>query len=167
MKIYKNPDGNLDLLYPSLFFGSCFSIVFFYSRTIISLSDLAGIGAFAFLFAFLSYYLLARKYKLFEMEYINLFLATTATPFLVAIFLLVNFSISFKIYDKKLQFADYLICQSGKSCYFSDAEVPDNCRSFMVVHEPYFLRNNHCVRITIAQGLFNFPVLRHKIFMKE
>lgn len=167
MKIYKNPDGNLDLLYPSLFFGSFFTIVFLYSRTIIALIDLAGIGAFALMFSFLSYYLLARKYQLFEMEYINLFLATTATPFLVALFLLINFTISFKIYDKKLPFTNHLICQSGKSCYFSDMEVPESCRSFMVVHEPYFLRNNHYVRITIAQGLFSFPVLRHKIFTKE
>lgn len=166
MKIYKNPDGsNYATLYPSLFFGSLGLNVFLLLKTCITLNQFWGLCLVALLFSFFFHHYFLKKRNRNAFSYANLFITTTATPVLVAVFLSINYFISFEIFHTTSPIKEYIYLYEGSS-YILHPNRPDVCLHLFQLKTAPPLYEYTYIETKINRGVLGFPVLKFHKFIE-
>jgi hypothetical protein len=162
MKIYKNPDGpDMDVLYPTLFFTSIGFIVYYLIRTCITTDEFWGISLISLVGSYGAYYYLKNKSN--KNIYANLFIASTATPALVALFLATNALISFEMFHAKSEINGHIQIED-RNIYVRHDNAPILCPRVYKLTSASAIYNYNYVETKINRGIFGFPVLKyHKL----
>ena len=165
MKIYKNPDGsNFDVLYPTLFFGSFGFIIFFLFQTCITTDQFWGLALFSILSAYgIHFYLTKKKGNTFS--FANLFLASTATPVIIALCLTFNYYVSFEMFHEKTALKGNVEIYNH-NVYIRYISPPDVCTKLFKLQGVAAIAEFDSVESKINKGILGFPVIKYHKFSK-
>jgi hypothetical protein len=166
MKIYKNPDGtNYDTLYPTLFFGSLGFNVYFLFKTCISLNHFLGLCLVALLLSFAIHHFFFKRKHRESLSYANLFITTTATPFLVAILLGLNYFISSEMFKQTSPIKGNMF-MDDRSIYILHEGRPELCLKLYRLNAAPPLIEYQAIETQINMGILGFPVVKYHKFIK-
>ena len=166
MKIYKNPDGgNFDVLYPTLFFGAMGFNIYFAFPTCISMNQFWALALFSIVTSHILISYWAKRKGKVAFNLINLFVASTATPVLIAICLTLNYYVSFEIFKEKTALSGNLEIYNHNA-YIRYISPPDVCTKLFKIQGTTAIAEYDSVETKINKGILGFPVIKYHKFSK-
>lgn len=166
MKIYSNPDGpNYDTVYPTLFFGSLGFNTYFLFKTCISMNQFWGLSLTALLASFAIHHFFFKRKSRETLSYANLFITTTATPFLLAVLLAFNYYFSKEIFRASSPIKNHIFMEN-RSIYIIHDNKPEVCLKLFRLNAAPPLHEYQAIETKINHGILGFPVVKYHKFIK-
>lgn len=130
-------------------------------RTCISFTQIVEITLLILSFIFLLYYWLAKKYNLFELNYINLLLLAYIAPITLAIILALNYYTASIVYKEKIKIL-YYVADSNKIAYMPNKNdrPTEICTRLFEPKEGLNIQGKTYIETKIGKGILGFYVLK-------
>lgn len=166
MKIYKNPDGgNLDVLFPTLFFGSIGFNIYFIFQTCITLDEFWSLALFSIIVAYILISYLSKRKGDSAFNFGNLFLASTTMPAIIAACLTLNYYASLEIFKEKVALKGNVEIYNHNA-YIRYITPPDVCTKLFKIQGTAAIAEFDSVETKINRGILGFPVIKYHKFSK-